>query len=136
MHAPCNITPSDVGTPLTSPSPGDVDIPLTSSSPGDVNTPLTSHSEVDTPLQLDEDDSGLYGHSSFSQEEPLDDSPYHQNANMFDIMGEKLEESSSAKGESLHTLIMIIYFNSHRLLSFDSVLNCFCCLHVCVCPLL
>ena len=106
MHL--NITPSDVDTPITNPSDDDVNTPTTS--PSHVDTPITNSSDINTPIADPTDDplqdeSGFFDDSFVHQEEPLDDSPYHQHANMFE-MGEMLEESSSdAEGESVYVLM-------------------------------
>ena len=72
--------------------------------PSDVDTPITPIiNPTDDPLQLSEDQSELYGDSFTFQEEPLDDSCYHQlqDANLLEM----LEDSScDAKGELMHVL--------------------------------
>ena len=73
--------------------------------PSDV-TPITN--PTDDPLQLNEDQSELYGDSFTFQEEPLDDSRYHQlqDANLLE-KGEMIEDSScDAKGELMHVLYL------------------------------
>ena len=86
-------SPSRVKTPITSPSDDETSITSLKHAGTPITNPLDgstlSTNPTDDPLQYE---SGFYDDSFIYQQEPLDDSPYHQHVNTFE-MGEMLEEN-------------------------------------------